>query len=387
MSKHLVLFCAFVGVLLLPDVGAWLDLDGTEPLGGVEGPEPMPPLRWDTLWSGEYQQALEKNAARSLGFRKALVRTDNQINLSVFHELKPPLALGRNDVVCNEDMHPRSDWWRGDAHPFVPMVLNTRVLQDELKKRGIGMLVVISPRKSRLYVDDLPERMRRYAVLDKVPTFHTVIGPLLDFAKVEVADIAKLFLARSPGEPRVFADGGYHWSWYGAALTAIEVLGRLERQAHVPWPKLSIERLEWLPEPRGTDRDLIDLANLWTVRRFFGQNPDPKLRVDLGGATKKRLLCVGTSYMWTLSDTLAQSGVCSRLEVLFYFMTRVTYVDGVGPREESDKGKLKELAIDWDQELRGFDAVLLEVPDYALPELGYGFQAAVLKSFGLEPAR
>ena len=154
------------------------------------------------------------------------------------------------------------------------------------------------------------------------------------------------------------------------------------------WPVLRVVGHDLDSEPRGTDRDMIDLANIWDEKRFYGELPWPRIEIDgLDPSHKKKTLWVGTSFVWTLTDTLARLEVCGQIDVLSYFKSRARYVDAKGNGWGYPRVPIEELGIDWKQELLQYDSVVLEVPQWCAFELGYGFPEAVLRSFGLWPNR
>src|SRR5262245_38172000 len=84
-----VLFAfAFFSLLFVPGLLAVRTFlhpsSNAEKLGGVEKIAKLPLFNANSFFSGEYQERFEKWLNSHLGFRGALIRTDNQLNLSFF---------------------------------------------------------------------------------------------------------------------------------------------------------------------------------------------------------------------------------------------------------------------------------------------------------------
>ncbi|MGC4091006.1 MAG: hypothetical protein QM756_24655 [Polyangiaceae bacterium] len=55
-------------------------------VGGGDAVAP-PELSWQRVWSGAFQQEFEAWFEQELAFRSALVRSENTLNLVLFHEI------------------------------------------------------------------------------------------------------------------------------------------------------------------------------------------------------------------------------------------------------------------------------------------------------------
>lgn len=88
----------FLALLALPLVQLRVRLLPPAPLVGFEKPVQRPPLTAKSWWSGRFQEAFEPWFARRFPVREHLVRTDNQVSLTLFGQAPSggtPLVLGR----------------------------------------------------------------------------------------------------------------------------------------------------------------------------------------------------------------------------------------------------------------------------------------------------
>ena len=114
-------------------------------------------------------------------------------------------------------------------------------------------------------------------------------------------------------------------------------------------------------------------------RRFDASKPvEPVVRVELpNGAIKPRILFVGTSFVWNLTDLLLEHKICSELEFWYYANTRVRF-PGAAPSVPDERSPIDLAKLDFKAELQRFDAVVLEVCIPFAHQVGFGFSEAAL---------
>src|SRR5262249_55495764 len=100
---------------------------------------------------------------------------------------------------------------------------------------------------------------------------------------------------------------------------------------------------------------------------------------------RPRLLFVGTSFVWTLTDLLHEKDACERLDVYYYFKSRIRYPCGRPTEPPQPREPLDALRLDLAEELRGYDAALLEIDEGFLDRPGSGFPEAALRALGVDP--
>jgi hypothetical protein len=137
------------------------------------------------------------------------------------------------------------------ADPF-PAILDFR---DQLKQRGIELLVVPVPPKPAIYADQIAPGIDPRAD-NPAPALHVFYEELRQ-AGVEVLDLEALFLARRESEHGpVFCHTDTHWSGAGCVLAAQTILEKIRQAVHPPQGPNSY-LAEWKPiEIKG---DLVGL--------------------------------------------------------------------------------------------------------------------------------
>jgi len=374
---------AFLALLLLNLAPVRLPLLPSGPLAGVEKDVPRAPLTPDSWWSGRFQQDFDRWFARRLPGRPHLVRTDNQISLSLFGQAPSGgtrLLLGLGGTIIEQAQLDQYNWpRRTDPARLAAFAQDLRRLQGLLERRGQQLVVVIAPTKVEIYPElnppgfVVPGRAGRRSTYDE-------LVPLLDAAGVTLVDGHRILLEeRARGDVPVFPRGGTHWNHYGGALVASSLLAALDRGAPGRFVQLDVkgartDRVVW-----ATDDDLGQLLNVWWPRPWPGPQTHPVLETRSQGRVRPRLLFAGDSFTLALLDFMTGEGLIDAGESIFYFNRRARYPGGgITPLDRS--------RFDVMREFQGLDAVVLVSSEHWLHTQIFGFVAAALKSLEAEQA-
>lgn len=404
--KNQLIACVltYVGFLLVLGFQTVVPVIPEPGLYGVVTPAETPSLSVTSLWDGSFQKEVEGAEGttgwidRHAGLRSVWIKTDNQINYSVFRT--PSSANNPQEILLGKD-----NWLyeRGVNDEYInnylglglrsseelhQLAVSLRRLQDELDRRGIVFLVVVSPSKHSLYPEYLPQWVHRQReVLDrKYPgrkSNYEVLRPMLDEQGVRWIDAVARFREEKRNqeeagqEYRLFPRGGTHWSHYGASLIAETMLARLKELTGKDLMQLSGWKVSVDCHPVGTDNDLGDVLNLWTTSISKGPTPHAYV-MGTPGRWKPDVLWVGTSFSFTLTDLMDLFQVYRRRETLFMFARRLTY-PGHGDN------LLKNVPFDWSKELLPRDIIILEMNEAPAREFDNGFAAAALEFLDSQP--
>ena len=364
------LFLAMVGAMLLVPMPALVANPlARSGLGGVEQSSAFPEFTFATLSDGRFQNAFESWFSKQLGLREAMIRTDNQINYSLFHTTRPGTVLGENNFLYEPSY---IDAYNGlhsmPQSEMLAFVERLKELNDSVTARGTRLLVMITPSKAATYPEYLPERRRRDTprndtyerfqslVREKgIPLFDTV--PIIRALKIE-------------SEYPVFPPGGTHWSKYSACRVGEAFMGTLSSLLERTVPTLHCDPPTIRRRAVGVDRDLAKLTNLWTDADFEVPLPYPRIRVDRPpDAHGADLLFVGDSFLWPFFEALEQRRSYERRDFLYYYKS----LDRFRARRRAiPRSPLDRAAIDW-AELLKRDAIVLEFNEVNIHEMGYGF--------------
>ena len=371
-----ILFSLFLAMPLVQKATS-LPLD--YPLAGVEPTAARPAAGFSAWWNGTLQSAFDAWINQHVGFRGFLVRTANQLNFTLFRELPlhggTQVRMGRAGMLFEK---PYVDAYnangkkrRGD---FPNISASTRRLQDRLAADGIAFLLVIAPSKAEIYPEFLPAD----ADLAGRPSRRSNYQYIVEYLRqdgVNLVDAHELFLQwkAAPGTPRLFANGGTHWNDYGAARVVEEILRRLRELTGKDLPTVKIAGAVTNRTIVGQDNDLGELVNLWSGRPLAGPQVHPVVETQAGGYLPDVLL-VGDSFGNTLTGFMDRHALYRRRDTYYYYNRHYSYPAGTDAA--LDKGRLDLL-----EELRGRDAVVVEVDEYWLPRIGFGFVRDALNAY------
>ena len=383
------LLCAaivFSLLLALPLVQMRTGLPPDYPLAGVESTATPPAVGRSAWWNGTMQAEFDAWINQRIGLRGLLVRTANQANFSLFRELPQrsgtQVLLGRDGMLFEKvyvDAYNRSG--RRPGWELRNISSSTRRLQDRLAQDGIAFLLVIAPSKAEIYPEFLPESADVAGRPERRSNYQNFLVNLKADG-VNLVDAHELFLEwkTEPGTPRLFSNGGTHWNEYGAARIVGEIMRRLRELTGKDLPAVRIAGAITNRTIVGEDNDLGELANLWTGRPLAGPQVHPVAEVQAGSHLPD-LLFIGDSFVFTLTNFMDRHGLYRKRDTYYYYNRQYFYPEA--PNAALDKRQLDLLA-----ELRGRDAVVIEVGEYWLPRVGFGFVRDLLKAYdALDAAR
>lgn len=371
---------------LLPGLQMLFSFSREEPLHGVEEPEKsvLPEFSLDAIRSDRFQKGVESWFSHNLGYRPTLVRTDNQINYSVFNEISAsyasPLVVGKSNALF-EKLY--IDSYAGRW--FVPDKVLERSarkledLQNGLKERGIGFLLLITPSKASIYPELIPDAYREPDFdYEKASNYHRFI-PMLNRHRINVLDgHATLEQMKSAQATPLFAKGGTHWTENTACIVSKQMFAQLQEITGKPQPSVQCDPTEIRPIPDPFDRDLADLSNVLDPSPFYEQLPYPVAAPGFAaqsGQSRPKMLFIGGSFLWSVFHYLDEQQTYETRDMFYYFSRRFHYPgDHVEP---INKGKL-----DWENDVFRNDIIVLEVNESSIHQLGSGFIAPALKALG-----
>ena len=349
------------------------------PLAGVETTAARPAAGARAWWDGTMQPDFDAWLGQRVGLRGLLVRTANQLRFALFRELPKrsgtQVLLGRAGMLFEKvyvDAYNRTGHRPGWELRNISS--STKRLQDRLAQDGIALLLVIAPSKAEIYPEFLPPEADVAGRPGRRSNYDHFIE-ILRRDGVNVVDAHALFLQwkAEPGAPWLFAKGGTHWNEYGAARIVAELTGRLRELTGKDLPTVAVVGAVTNRTIVGEDNDLGELANLWSGRPLAGPQVHPVAEVRPGSHVPD-LLFVGDSFVFTLTNFMDRHGLYRKRNTYYYYNRE--YFWPVAPNAPLDKRSLDLLA-----ELEGRDAVVIEVGEYWLPRVGFGFVRDLLKAY------
>lgn len=393
---NILIAVSFVVLLALPTAQKVFKFIPGTSLGGVENAVKRPVWTLAGWFDGSLQDAVERRYAFRLALRPHGVKTWNQIHYAMFGML-PPRKQGTQIAVGSDNhlfefayIQTYNRHNTTDEADLKRACANTRRVQDLLSQRNIGFLLLIAPSKVEVYPELVPAALLTPGRNERTSAYDR-LAPLLREAGVNVLDMHAQFLDWKQTSPYpLFPKGGVHWNYYSAALVADRVLEELGAQTGRTFPRIRVDRVVTNSIPEGTDDDLFKLLNLWggfslwSSSSFRGVEVHPELRLEVApDAIRPNLLIVGDSFALTLTEIMDRVRVYDRRDTLFYFKRIFSYTPSVaadsGERAARQAGvPLDRDSFDMGAALHGRDAVVIEVNEQWLPQIGFGFIDAVL---------
>ena len=387
MRAFLLLAAILFSLLLaLPLVQMRIGIPPDYPLAGVESSATPPAVGFSPWWNGTMQEEFDAWINQRIGLRGILVRTANQANYSLFGELPKrsgtQVLRGRAGMLFEKVY---VDAYNANGRRLGSELRNisasTRRLQDRLAQDGIAFLLVIAPSKAEIYPEYLPESADVAGRPERRSNYQNFVEHLKADG-VNLVDAHELFLEwkTAPDAPRLFSNGGTHWNEYGAARVVEEIMRRLRELTGKDLPAVRIAGAVTNRTIVGEDNDLGELANLWSGRPLAGPQIHPVADVQAGSHLPD-LLVIGDSFVFTLTNFMDRLGLYRKRDTYYYYNRHYFYP--AAPNVALDKRQLDLL-----EELRGRDAVVIEVGEYWLPRVGFGFVRDLLRAYdALDAAR
>lgn len=339
-------------------------------LGGVEAISTPPLLSLSGFWNGTFVSEFDSWFARHIGFRGELIRTDNQINFTVFREISAqmssPVVLGADNFLFEKSyLDAYNNRNRVPDEQLDKLVRDLAELQALLKRRNITLLVLVSPNKVVFHQEKIPLRFLRQE-RDSSQRNMEALRPKLKSANINTLDTPEFFRGRSTEHFPLFTRGGTHWSYFGACLVTSEMMrmfqelsGQILKQVDCSDPAVS-------SVPKLTDKDLAELINIWSLKPFYQQLGYPRPVAQTNPAAKRpKLVFVGSSFLWTVLHYIKRFGVTADYRMLYYYQTM--------HRQRGAKVPIAGGTLDWEALLQNTDGIVLESNEAAIEGLGYGF--------------
>ncbi len=329
--------------------------------------------------SGKFQNSIETWLKQNIGFRGTFVKTDNQINFSLFNEFSRShprkILLGNNRELFEE---PYIDNFNRLTLLPLPVLVkkadDIQRLQEKLKARNVRFILLITPSKATIYPEAVPEKYILDHAAGKKDNYEIIV-PMLEQRGVNIVDSREIFLdLKKKGTTHLFPSSGSHWSLYGGYLFGTKLIERMEQLFGQRMVRMRMKRLIPSREPIDLDKDIARLGNILFTRSLFTDYRYPATYPDApANAFRPNALLVGSSFCWNLIQYLDQNNVFSRLNFYYYFNTDWVYPGRIRHAISRD-------SINWNRDVFTKDIIIVEINEIQMHEAGFGFIEAALNA-------
>ena len=374
-------FCAVLLVLgLAAPALRWLAIDGPDGrlYGYADEIPPRPAPGWPSFQDKSLQRWVEKYADVHVGFRMALVRSFNELNFRLFREA-PRLQLyatpahGLYSKMSLDSVHEQVARRAVLDADYRRTAKKLAQVQQLLAARGKVFEVVIASSKAYVYPEGLEGKFTRGRASD--PAFGGAsFADALRAEGVRFVDGSAILRAVAATGIQTHADSGVHWNYYAGCLVVRALVDDIRSMRPDAMDRIDCgaPRLE---DPHLVDLDGWSLLNIWSSAGLREPTPYPTLAARAApkdGAPK--MLFVSDSFVDQLLYPLQATAAYRRLVTSNYFKLRQVD-DRTDPRAASTPTTQDENAIRGDlmQDVVDSDVVVLELVDYNLWRLDYGF--------------
>jgi hypothetical protein len=356
--------------------------DGT--LAGYSDAVPdAPHVMWSTIADKSLQRWVERFADAQVGFRAALVRTFNEVAFALFGEIPRVLIYstpehGLYSSLALDGLRDRDEASR-DAESIALRAEASRLrqVQDLLARNGTEFVVVLAASKPSVYDDDLEPRLLRRG---RSPWIETVqFDDVLRASGVNVIDgvgLLRDFVSKHALETH--AAPGVHWNYYAGCIVASALVEFVRARR----PD-DVERLDCgapvMESPHMVDVDGWSLLNIWTHGNLFRETPYPSIPPPAASKGKApSYLFVSDSFVDQILYAMRAAHSSSRLVTSGYFAVRAIDQDDTAIPAHAPSISPDVVRADVLRDVHDVDVVVLEMVDYNIPRLGYGFSQYVL---------
>lgn len=327
----IVLFTILMVLLFLPMLQAHVLHIPLKPLNGVTIETEKPNFELESYRSGDYTKQKEAYVGEHFGFREPVIRLYNQYLWDFYKKTyaHDVVAGKRGWLYTPESV---SDYYGTELLHWQPSVKEAKNNFDReirymnrvraiLKENDVELLAFIAPEKSFLYPEYLPECEH------DTTTFNTCDYFLEKFEETDFPciDMTGWFqqMKDTVSYPLIPQTGG-HWVFPAvyAADSLFRFMGDLKG---IVLPKLKIGELHE-SDNHGADNDLEQLLNLsLPIRKRQGYSPTAEVRVEREpNSVKPKVLFVGNSFMWGITNQVPMREVFDEVEFWYYFSTAYT---------------------------------------------------------------
>lgn len=361
--------------LSLPALQGITGLIRLKPLqGAIEAPG-KPEGGIAAWWDGTLQVEAEEWLNAHVGFYPLFIRTNNQLNYTLFNKAKAKgVVIGKQGYLFEENYikaYYGLDFIGRDS--ICRQMERLQYIHERLQKQGKLLLLVFAAGKGSYYSEYIPKGWASR----RGPSNYAHYSAEAQKRGIPVLDFHRYFLEqKTKSKYPLYPQLGIHWSEYGMAVAGDSLIRSIE--AHCGWrmPRISWDEVDW-DQPKGSDCDIAGGMNLfWNMPSFNMAYPKLKFEVEQG-KRRPAVLVVSDSFYWGLFNF----GISRSFDPgHFWFYNHEVY-----PEHFDRKTTVQQLNLV--EELNRHDVVVIMATEATLPRLGWGFIEAAAQALKQEEDR
>ena len=349
-----VLFITLMILLFMPLLQGRFQLIPLKPLNGATLETEKPQFELESYRSGDYAKQEEAYLSQHFGFREPVVRLYNQYLWSCYKKTyaHDVMAGKRGWLYTPESVRDYygTEMQRWQHSPEAARQRYDREIRymnrvrEILKENDVELLAFIAPEKSFLYPEYLPDGEHDTTTFNACAYFWHRLNET-GFPCINMTPWFEQ-MKDTVGYPLI-PQTGAHWVFPAvyAADSLFRFMGDLKG---IELPRLKIGTLHE-SDNHGADNDLEQLLNLTLpIRKHYGYSPTAEITVVSDTATvKPKVLFIGNSFMWGITNQVPMREVFDDMEFWYYFSTAYTG-DPLEPHGAVVDYNLLEKLLDFD---------------------------------------
>ena len=363
-------FVILLALLFLPMLQTFFHFVNEKPLDGAFVEAKKPVITPKTLFNETVQDSLMTWCTEQTGFRKPMIRLNNQLLYSAFGKVSAigPVK-GNDDYTFIEESYIIS--YTGETYLGNEAIeKNTRqikLIQDMLRTKGTTLLPVFVLGKASYYPELIPEK---YIAKRHETNNYQEYLKAFDEQGVEMIDFNRWLCARKGTEAHpIYCNLSAHWTVYAASLAMDSLVHYMENKTQQEQAHFHIEGFD-TTYLMNQDDDLYRMMNLLLPMKH-NTIDQPKFGFTEG--YKPRVLAISDSYWWTvyawnvaLPQNLFRPGD-------FWFYNKTVYPERT-PIQNVE-------SVDYKQEIEDQEFVLLVCTEATNHLWPYGFIERYLSGY------
>lgn len=324
-----ITLCAILMVLfVLPIIQQTYHPFKVKKLNGVIVETDKPKWNYNNYKDLSYQTQLERYVSENFGFREPIIRLYNQYLWLYRKTYSADIVIGKDKWLYGErsiyDHYRQVVYDYADSNEAFLKKINTNIerlkrVQDILDQRGTKLFVLVCPSKDLLYPDHLPEG-GQFVMGDGIRAIEYVPNAFADNG-INFLDLNAWFQQiKDTVDYPLFPKTGLHWSNIAAAHASDTIIQYMEWLTGKNMPNVKVGATR-PGETVAPDNDLEKLLNLmWPIKP--NQNYYAKVEaVPDSTAQKLRLVTIGDSFFWNLTQTMPMDELFESHPYWYYFNT------------------------------------------------------------------
>lgn len=320
----LVLFAILMVFLFMPIVQEWTDFIPVKLLKGAFEPTPKPELTFENYCSNTYQAQIEKYVSENFGFREPVIRLYNQYVWSAFNKTYCHFIVpGKEgylyyDLAVNEHYGtelPKHYKSNEEAMKDADAELRQmNKLRHVLKDYGIEFVAFIAPDKPEVYPEYLPRRDADTSTIHMTEYYSRRMDEM-GFPFINMTDWF-MSMKDTVSFP-LFPKTDSHWRY--SAVYGYDSLFRFINtlDGEAKFPNIHIGS----PIAYESDEMEGDEETLNLIFRIRGDKTKYKSDITVDDDTihrKPKVLFVGDSFIWSMSQFMPARQILADKEIWFY---------------------------------------------------------------------